>query len=104
MPNDIGGELLQYRTDYYDERGWTDLESATSDKKRLIWAVEAGKSYIRVQNIGNTSKVFPAEVQANTLDITTILIKDPVTGFPGIFYYNVLNPVPVAPVTPSAEG
>lgn len=91
MENDIGGELLPYRTDFFDERGWTDLESATSDKKRLIWAVEAGKSYIRVQNVGNTSKVFPAEVQNNTLDITTILVKDPVFGFAGIFYYTVAD-------------
>ncbi len=96
--SDLGPELVPARIDYHDERGWTDQESATTDKIRKVWAVEAGKSYIRVQSIGDTSKTFPAKVEPVSLDITVILVKYPDTGFPGVFYYNI--PTPVAEVPP----
>lgn len=86
------GELVPARIDYHDiERGWTDQESATTDTLRKTWALEGGKSYIRVQTIGTLTTIFPPMTQPVTefpVELQQPFHKDPVYGFPAVFYYN----------------
>lgn len=90
MPNDIKGELVPCTIDWHDSKGWSDQESADSDRMRKTWPVIGGQSYIRVQVIGSVTKIFPAEVQPNTIEIQSTVNKDSVSGFPGVFYYKVI--------------
>lgn len=102
MGNNIGGELVPATVDWHDERGWTDQESLTSDRMRKTWKMEEGFSYIRTQTVGLITKIFPAELQANTVEFQSNSGKDPIYGFPGIFYYKVIPVVAPATSTPTA--
>lgn len=88
MPNlTLPGELVPVVIHYFDDRGWTDQEGPYSERMRRTWKLEIGKTYYRVQSIGNgTVKIFPSVV--NDVDgYQSVVNKDLNTGFPAVFYY-----------------
>lgn len=85
----ITGTLVPAELSWHDDRGWTDQESANSDQLRRSWQVTAGQKYQRVQTIGDTTKIFTPAVEPNTVGIQSVVTKNPVSGFPGVFYYKV---------------
>lgn len=87
----ITGELVASTSQYHDDatNKWVDVESATSDKLRKTWALTAGQKYRRVHVIGTTMNIFPEFTQKDTIEVQTVVNKDPTYGFLGMFYYKV---------------
>lgn len=86
----LTGELVPVKIDYHDERGWTDQESATSDKMRTTWVIEPKTPYTRVQSYNGLIKIFQPQID-NTgeapLELQSNVGKDTAGNFPSVFYY-----------------
>lgn len=85
----IPGELVPVKIDWHDERGWSDQESATSERMRRTWDTVPGQTYCRVQNFEGITKFFPPAIET-VVGLQSVVNKDSVGSFPSIFYYKVV--------------
>lgn len=85
----LDGTLVPTIAIDYKDGTWSDQENPNSTNERKTWPIEAGKSYYAVISIGATTKKFTPFVASNTVEIQSNYLKDPVSGFPAVFYYKL---------------